>query len=322
METVGTPLLWIGFLAFVLAMLALDLGVFQRKAHAVGLREAALVSAGWIALSLVFNVGVYYWFGAGPALEFLTGYLLEKTLSVDNIFVFVVLFAYFGVPAVHQHRVLFWGILGALLTRGLFIFLGAALISRFHWVIYVLGGLLVFSGAKLLRHKNEDVIPEKNLVLRLFRRFIPTTAEFHGRRFLVKQGGRRHATPLLVALVAVEATDVIFAVDSIPAIFAVTRDPFIVFTSNIFAILGLRALYFLLAGVIAKFRYLRLGLGLVLGFVGVKMLLSGVFELPVWASLLVIVALLGGSILASLLRPAPAVDLPLRPPGGAGAPAG
>jgi tellurite resistance protein TerC len=303
LESIGTPVMWIGFTAFVLAMLALDLGVFHRKEHVVRPREALVWTLVWIGLALAFNAGVYFWFGSERGLEFLTGYLIEKALSVDNLFVFLVLFSYFAVPAQLQHRVLFWGILGALVMRAGFILAGAALIQRFHWVIYVFGAFLVLTGFKLLTRREGEVHPERNPVLRFFRRIVPAVSDYRGPRFAVKEAGRWYATPLLMVLVAVEATDIVFAVDSIPAIFGITTDPFIVYTSNIFAILGLRALYFLLAGMLGRFRYLDVGLGLVLAFVGAKMLLSGVYKVPIVASLVVVAALLGGSILLSLLRP-------------------
>jgi tellurite resistance protein TerC len=300
--SIGTPALWIGFTVFVLAMLALDLGVFHRKAHSVKIREALIWSAVWIGLALCFNMGVYFWFGPERALEFLTGYLIEKALSVDNLFVFLVLFSYFAVPAQLQHRVLFWGIAGALVMRAGFIIAGAALLQMFHWVIYIFGAFLVFTGIKLLAaRKGGDIHPERNLVLRIFRRFVPSVPNYREARFTVKEAGRRYATPLLIVLVVIEATDVVFAVDSIPAIFAITTDPFIVFTSNIFAILGLRALYFLLAGMIVKFRYLKVGLGMVLAFVGTKMLLSGVVHVPIALSLGIVAGFLGLSVAASLL---------------------
>ncbi|HYD53213.1 MAG TPA: TerC family protein, partial [Gemmatimonadaceae bacterium] len=246
-ETIGSPLLWIGFLLFVLAMLAVDLGLFHRKAHEVSLKEAGAWSAVWVALAGVFALGVHHWFGSQKALEFTTGYLIEKALAVDNIFVFVVIFTTFGIPAIYQHRVLFWGILGALVMRAAFILAGGAFLARFHWAMYVFGGILALTGVKLLLHRNAEIHPERNPVVRAFQRLLPVTPRLEGQRFLAKRDGRRYATPLLLALVAVEVTDLVFAVDSIPAIFAVTRDPFIVFTSNIFAILGLRSMYFLLA---------------------------------------------------------------------------
>ncbi|OIP31128.1 MAG: hypothetical protein AUK47_23165 [Deltaproteobacteria bacterium CG2_30_63_29] len=300
--SIGSPSLWIGFTLFVLAMLALDLGVFHRKTHEISIREALAWTGVWIGLALIFSGGVYYWFGSERALEFLAGYVIEKALSVDNIFVFMVIFSTFAVPAMLQHRVLLWGILGALVLRAVFIVLGAALLQQFHWVIYVFGVFLVFTGFKLLVQKNEEVHPERNPLFRLFRRLVPSVGEYREGFFTVVENGKRYATPLLLVLVAIETTDIVFAVDSIPAIFAVTKDPFIVYTSNIFAILGLRALYFALAGMMGKFHYLKLGLSFVLVFVGVKMLLAGVFKIPIWLSLTVIVALLAGSIAASLLR--------------------
>lgn len=303
--SIGSPLLWVGFLVFVLLMLALDLGVFHRQAHEVSVKEALGWSLSWIALALCFNVGVWFWFGSERALEFTAGYLLEKALSIDNIFVFVVIFGAFRIPPLHQHRVLFWGVLGALVLRAAFIFAGTALISRFHWVIYVLGGVLVITGLKLLFQRDEDVHPENNPLVRWFARVLPVTKELHGEHFTVIESGKRYATPLLLALVAVEVTDVIFAVDSIPAIFAITQDPFIVFTSNIFAILGLRSLYFLLAGIVHKFRYLKVGLSVVLAFVGVKMLLVDTYKLPIAASLGVIASVLTLSVVISLLKPGP-----------------
>jgi tellurite resistance protein TerC len=283
-------------------MLALDLGVFHRKAHAVTVREAAACSAVWVALALFFNVVIYLWKGKEPALQFLAGYLIEKSLSVDNIFVFVLIFGYFAVPAAYQHRVLFWGILGALLMRGAFIAAGAALLAKFHWIIYLFGAFLVVTGVKMALVRSEGIHPERNPLVRLTRRLIPVTADYHGQSFLVRQGGRLVATPLLLVLLLVESTDLVFAVDSIPAIFAITSDPFIVYTSNVFAILGLRSLYFLLAGVVGKFHFLKLGLSVVLAFVGVKMLLTDVAKIPIGISLAVIAAVIGVSILASLLR--------------------
>jgi tellurite resistance protein TerC len=303
LESVGTPTLWIGFTTFVLAMLALDLGVFHRKAHEVGVREALAWTAGWIALALVFNLGVYRWFGSQLALEFLTGYVIEKALSVDNIFVFVLIFSTFAVPRTLQHRVLFWGILGALVMRAAFILLGGALLHRFHWVAYVFGAFLVFTGLKLLVQRGEEVHFERNPLYRLFCRLVPTVSGYRGGRFLARDGGRLRATPLLLVLVAIEATDLVFAIDSVPAIFAVTDDPFIVYTSNIFAILGLRSLYFALGGMMDRFHYLKTGLALVLTFVGMKMLIVGVYKLPIGVSLGVIAALLVTSVAASLLRP-------------------
>lgn len=302
-ETIGSPLLWAGFMVFVLAMLAVDLGVFHKKAHEVSMKEAGIWSAVWVALAIAFNVGVHFWFGPERALEFTTGYLIEKALAVDNIFVFVVIFSTFAVPAIYQHRVLFWGVLGALVMRAGFILAGGAFLQRFHWAIYVFGALLAITGVKLLLQRNQELHPERNPLVRWFQKLFPVTPELHGDRFTVIKDGRRFATPLLLALVAVEVTDLIFAVDSIPAIFAVTSDPFIVFTSNIFAILGLRSLYFLLAGIITKFAYLKVGLSLVLIFVGAKMLMMDLYKIPIGASLGVIAGILGLSIVVSLIRP-------------------
>ncbi|MDI9612055.1 MAG: TerC family protein [Acidobacteriota bacterium] len=310
---IGTPELWVGFIIFVLAMLALDLGVFHRKAHEVSVREAFVWSVVWITLALVFNVGIYHWFGRERALEFFTGYLIEKALSVDNLFVFLVLFTYFAVPGALRHRVLFWGILGALVMRALFIAAGTALIAAFHWILYVFGAFLIFTGLKLLAARDEGIEPERNPVLRLIRRFLPSVPEYHGTHFVVKRAGRWYATPLLAVLIIIEATDIVFALDSIPAVFAITRDPFIVFTSNIFAVLGLRALFFLLAGMLGRFRYLKVGLGLVLAFVGTKMLLIDLVRVPIALSLGVIALLLSLSVAASLLRPGPAPGAPVEP---------
>jgi tellurite resistance protein TerC len=287
-------------------MLALDLGVFHRKAHEVSLREAATWSGVWVALALCFNGLLYFGFGSERALEFTAGYLIEKALSVDNIFVFVMVFAAFSVPAAYQHRVLFWGVLGALVMRAIFIVAGGALLEKFHWTMYVFGALLVVTGIKMLLLRDEAPDPAKNPIVRFVAKVLPVTPSFEGQRFTVKRDGRWMITPLFLALVAVEVSDLIFAVDSIPAIFAVTRDPFIVFTSNIFAILGLRSLYFLLAGIVDKFRYLKVGLSLVLVFVGTKMLIADLFKVPIVLSLAVIAALVGGAVAASLLRPAEA----------------
>jgi tellurite resistance protein TerC len=282
-------------------MLALDLGVFHRKAHTVSIREAAIWSAVWVGFALLFGAGVHYWYGPERALEFATGYVIEKALSVDNIFVFVVIFGYFAVPNALQHRVLFWGILGALVMRAIFIMLGGAFLAKFHWAIYVFGSILVVTGIKLLIQRNEHYDPAGNPIVKLFRRFMPVSDKYDGQNFVTRIDGKRVATPLVLALLVVEATDVVFAVDSIPAIFAITKDPFIVFTSNIFAILGLRSLYFLLAGVVDKFRYLKLGLSFVLVFVGLKMLLVDYYKVPVGLSLGIIAGILGGSVIASLI---------------------
>lgn len=295
--------LWAGFNALVLVLLALDLGVFHRHAHAVTIREATTWSIVWISLALLFNLGIYYFWGTQPALEFLTGYLIEKSLSVDNIFVFVLIFSYFNVPAEYQHRVLFWGVLGALVMRAILIVVGAALLARFHWIIYGFGAFLVFTGIKIAFQKEENLDPGANPVVALFKRTMPVTDRYHGERFFLTQNGRRFATPLLMVLVLVETSDLIFAVDSIPAIFAVTTDTFLVYTSNVFAILGLRSLYFLLAGVVTMFRFLKLGLAVILTFVGVKMLIVEFYKIPIMLSLGVILGVLALSILASVWIP-------------------
>jgi tellurite resistance protein TerC len=287
----------------VLAVLAVDLGVFHRREHEIKAREAAIWTGVWIALSLSFNLWIWLQHGPGPGLEFLTAYVIEKSLSVDNIFVFLVTFRYFAVPAKFQHRVLFWGILGALVMRGLFVAAGAALVSRFDWVLWVFGAFLLFTGGRILWQGDAEVHPERNPVVGLFHRLVPMTRDYQDKHFFVRRGGKLLATPLLLVLAVLEATDVVFAVDSIPAVFGVTRDPFLVFTSNIFAILGLRALYFLLADIIDRFRYLKVGLGLVLVFIGAKMLAEHWVELSIEWSLGVVLALLGGSIAASLLWP-------------------
>jgi tellurite resistance protein TerC len=295
--------MWGGFIAFVLAMLALDLGVFHRQAHKVSVREAAVWSVVWVGLALAFNAILWKAFGPQRGMEFLTGYLIEKALSVDNIFVFVLIFGAFSVPEAYQHRVLFWGILGALVMRAIFVGLGAALIASFHWVLYLFGAFLVITGIKMLVMRDHGFDPRSNPVFRLFQRLVPAVDTYYGPAFSVVKEGRRFATPLLLVLVAVELTDLVFAVDSVPAIFAVTKDPFIVFTSNIFAILGLRSLYFLLAGVVDRFHLLKVGLSLVLVFVGLKMLVVEAYKIPVTWSLAVIGLLVGGSVAASLIWP-------------------
>ncbi len=292
---------WIAFNAFVLCMLAIDLGVFHRNAHEVTVREAGTWSAVWVALALTFNVGLYFAWGSEPALQFLAGYLIEKSLSVDNIFVFVMLFSYFAVPAKYQHRVLFWGILGALVMRGVFIGVGAYMLEQFHWVMYLFGAILVLTGIKMAR-RVEAYDPSTNPALKLARRWLPLTDTYHGPRFWVKEGGKWVATPLFLVLLLVEVTDLVFAIDSIPAIFAVTKEPFLVYTANVFAILGLRSMYFLLAGIIHRFVYLNYGLAAVLVFVGIKMLLMDVYKIPIALSLAVVAALIGGAILLSLRK--------------------
>jgi tellurite resistance protein TerC len=295
--------MWVAFNVFVLVMLAVDLGVVHRRAHEVALKEALVWSGIWIALALLFALGVYTWDGPQPALEFLTGYLIEKSLSVDNIFVFVLIFSYFKVPMRYQHTVLFWGILGALVMRAIFIFAGIALLQRLHWILYVFGALLILTGIKMVTEKDKEIHPDKNPLLRLFRRLVPVTEDYHADHFFVKQAGHYAATPLFIVLLVVETTDVIFAVDSIPAILGITTDPFLVYTSNVFAILGLRALYFALAGVVRLFHYLHYGLSAILIFVGVKMLLADVYKLPVGVALGVIAGLLLMAIIASVMRP-------------------
>ena len=304
METIGTLWIWIGFTGFVLAMLALDLGVFHSKAHAVSLKESLAWTAVWVALALAFNAGVWHYAGSQKALEFFTGYVIEKSLSVDNIFVFALLFSYFAVPLKYQHKVLFWGILGALVMRAVMIGAGVALITRFAWIIYLFGAFLILTGIKMIVKREEEIHPERNPVVKWFKKLMPVTSDYREDHFFVRENGIRMATPLFVVLLLVEFTDLIFAVDSIPAIFAVTTDPFIVYTSNVFAILGLRSLYFALAGVMDKFHYLKIGLGVVLTFVGVKMLLAhSPYKIDTLVSLGVIVTVLAVSVVASLLRP-------------------
>ncbi len=296
--------LWVGFNVFVLAMLALDLGVFHRQAHVVSLREALMWSTVWVGLALAFNAGIWYFAGATKALEFLTGYLIEKSLSVDNVFVFALTFSYFAVPAQYQHKVLFWGVLGALAMRAVMIAVGATLIAKFAWIIYLFGGFLILTGIKMVVKHAEEVHPERNPVVRWLKRLMPVTADYRQDQFFVFENGRRAATPLFVVLMVVEFTDLIFAVDSIPAIFAVTRDSFIVYTSNVFAMLGLRSLYFALAGIMDKFHYLKIGLGVVLAFVGVKMILGHTaYKIDTLLSLGIVVLVIATSVVISLLRP-------------------
>jgi tellurite resistance protein TerC len=295
---------WIGFIAFIFMMLALDLGVLNRKEHKVPVKEALLWSGAWITLALFFNLFVFFEFGKIKALEFLTGYVIEYSLSVDNIFVFILIFTYFAVPGQYQHKVLFWGIIGALVMRGMFIFAGIALINRFHWVVLIFGSFLVFTGIRMLFQKDVQVDPEKNPVVKFFRKFLPVTRELHGSRLFIRQNHRSFATPLFLVLLVIESTDLVFAVDSIPAILAISHDRFIVYTSNIFAILGLRSLYFAVAGIMGYFRYLKIGLSFVLAFVGMKMLASYFnFEIPIILSLSVIIAILLISVIASIVIP-------------------
>jgi tellurite resistance protein TerC len=300
---------WVFFNAFVLGMLALDLGVFHRRPHEVKLKEALGWSALWIALALGFNLGLYFWLGPHKALEFLTGYLIEKSLSVDNLFVFLLMFSYFRVAGRYQHEVLFWGIIGALVMRAAFIAMGVTLIQRFEWILYVFGAVLIYSGIRMAIEKEKKIRPERNPVLRLFRRLMPVTDDFEGGKFFVKRDGRRFATPLLVVLLMVETTDLIFAVDSIPAVLAITTDPFIVYTSNVFAILGLRAMYFALAGAMGMFHHLHYGLSVILVFVGAKMILGAWnIEIPTALALVVVAGVLALSVLTSLIWPKPSED--------------
>ncbi len=298
----GNIWLWIGFNVLVLAMLTLDLGVFHRKAHTVSIKEASIWSIVWITLALTFNAGLYFFSGPEPALQFFTGYLIEKSLSVDNIFVFVLLFTYFAVPAAYQHRVLFWGVLGALVMRGIMIVLGAVLLDTFHWIIYLFGAFLIVTGVRMAFHQEAEVHPERNPLLKLVRLILPVTHDYEHDCFVVRRAGQALVTPLLLVLLVVETTDVIFALDSIPAIFAVTQNPFLVYTSNIFAILGLRSLYFVFANAMGRFSYLKLGLAVVLSFVGVKMVLADIFHIPTALSLGVIAVVLTVAIVASIMR--------------------
>jgi tellurite resistance protein TerC len=295
-------LFWILFNLFVLAMLVLDLGVFHRRSHTVKFREAMLWSIAWIALAGIFATVIFFWHGRTPTLEFVTGYVIELSLSVDNLFVFLLIFRFFQVPPDHQHKVLFWGILGALVMRAIFIVAGVGLIQRFHWIIYVFGALLVYSGIKLFFQNETEIHPEKNPVLRIFRRWVPVTKDFEGNKFFVRRPGL-YATPLFVVLLVVETTDLLFAVDSIPAILAITRDAFIVYTSNVFAIMGLRSMYFALAGMMEMFRYLHYGLALVLVFVGAKMLVSHYIDIPTHLALAAVAGVLSISVVASIANP-------------------
>jgi len=296
-------LFWIGFHVIIFAVLAFDLGVVSKNAHKVALREALIWSGVWILLALIFNAFILFEFGKTKALEFLTGYVIEYSLSVDNIFVFILIFSYFAVKPQYQHKILFWGILGALVMRGIFIFAGVTLINRFHWVVLIFGGFLVFSGLKMLFQKETtSVSPEKNALVRLFRRLLPVTEMLHDDKLIVRLDKKIYATPLFLVLLVIESTDLIFAVDSIPAILAISKDSFIVYTSNIFAILGLRSLYFAVSGIMGYFRFLKTGLALVLSFVGIKMLASYFhLEIPILVSLSIIVSILVISILASVL---------------------
>ncbi len=299
--------LWVGFNFLILILIAIDLGVLHKKSHVISVKEALIWSAGWIFISLTFNVGIYFWFGYESALQFLTGYLIEKSLSVDNIFVFAILFSYFKVKPEYQHKVLMWGIIGALIMRGALIAVGTALISNFHWVIFILGAFLVYTGIKMAFQKEISVHPERNPVVNLAKRFIPMSKDYDGDKFVTVIDGKRIFTPLIVVLIVVEVTDLMFALDSIPAIFAITTDSFIVYTSNVFAILGLRALYFALSGVLEMFHYLKYGLGLVLSFVGTKMLISEFYIISIPVALGTVAAILILSVIASIMIPAKSV---------------
>jgi tellurite resistance protein TerC len=294
------PWVWAAFVALVTALLVADLLLVHRSAHVISFKEAAIESTIWIAIGLSFTLVVLGWQGGQAAGEYLSGYLIEKSLSVDNVFVWAVIFSFFGVPREFQFRVLFWGIFGALVLRAIFIFAGVALIEQFEWVLYVFGAFLLYTAVKIARHDEAEVHPENNLALKLVRRVVPSTNDYDGQKLFTRRTGRRLATPLFAVLILIETTDVVFAVDSIPAILAVSREQFIVFSSNAFAILGLRALYFLLAGMAGRFRYLNVGLGVILAFVGVKMLLAEVYHFPTWASLLIIIGVLTAAIVASL----------------------
>jgi len=302
-QSIGTPVLWGGFVAFIFLMMAVEILAIRRNPHDMSMREASAWTAGWITLALLFGAGIAWTFGRRPGIEYLTGYVIEYALSVDNLFVFILIFKTFGVPPAYQRPVLLWGILGAMIMRAAFILAGAALISRFQWLLYFFGAFLIFTGGKILVGKDVETHPEQNPVLKLFGKVFPIVRHFGDGRFIVKHRGQWYATALLPVLLVVEATDVVFAVDSIPAIFAVTRDPFIIFTSNVFAILGLRALYFVLKSMMDAFRFLKVGLGLVLVFVGAKMCAEAWVHVPAEISLLVVVALLGASVAASLLWP-------------------
>jgi len=293
---------WVGFNIFVLLMLALDLGIFHKTHHVVSVKEALIWSGIWIFFALCFNGFIFYIAGETKALEFLTGYLIEKALSVDNIFVFVLIFTYFQIPPKYQHKVLFWGIIGALIMRVIFIFAGVALLEKFHWTIYIFGSILIYTGIKMLNQSDKKIEPDKNPIIKIFKKIVPTTDQLHEDKFFIKQNQRNTATPLFVVLIMIEITDLVFAVDSIPAILAVTQDHFIVYTSNVFAILGLRSLYFALANIIERFKYLAVGLSIILIFVGIKMVTIDFFKIPIQYSLMIIVVILSGSMLFSLLK--------------------
>jgi len=294
---------WIIFALIVLILLALDLGVINRKAHVISMKEALLWTSFWISLAVAFGIGVYFFYGHGKALEFFTAYLIEYSLSIDNLFVFMLIFRYFGVPHAYEHKTLFWGIFLALVTRGIFIFAGVALINTFHWVMYIFGAFLIYTGVKLALNKQTEVHPDQNIALKLLRLFFPVSKQFAGSKFIIVKKGIRYATPMLAVLLALETTDILFAVDSIPAVLAISKDPFIVYTSNVFAILGLRSLFFAISGLMKLFHMLHYGLAAILTFVGVKMLIDDFAEIPIWLSLVVIASILVISIAGSLIWP-------------------
>lgn len=295
--------MWAGFFVFIISMLILDLFVFYRRTHEVKIKEALLLSLFWVSLAFLFNIGIYLWYNKAKALEFLTAYLVEKSLSVDNLFVFLVLFSYFNIQSQYQHKVLFWGIIGAFLMRALFIFAGIALISKFHWIIYIFGGFLIITGIKLSFEKKEKVNPQKNIFIKIFKKLMPVTTKFKGEKFFIKKMDKIIATPLFICLIAIETTDIVFAIDSVPAVLAISRDPFIAYTSNAFAILGLRALYFALSGIMQMFSYLKYGLSVILVFIGIKMIMEIIYPLPTLVALGFIAITLLVCILASFLWP-------------------
>ena len=294
---------WIFFGVFILAMLALDLGVFNRKTHVIQMKEALLWTSFWVTLALSFGAGIYFFYGHGKAIEYVTAYLIEYSLSIDNLFVFMLIFRYFDVPRAYEHKALFWGILLALITRAVFIFAGVALISNFHWVMYIFGAFLIVTGIKMALNKQTEVHPDKNIAIRLLRYVMPVSKNFSGAKFFVREGGVRFATPMLAVLLALETTDILFAIDSIPAVLAISQDPFIVYTSNVFAILGLRSLFFAISGLMRLFHLLHYGLAAILSFVGVKMMIADFFHVPVGISLLIIASILAASIISSVVWP-------------------
>ncbi|PIR16585.1 MAG: hypothetical protein COV46_07665 [Deltaproteobacteria bacterium CG11_big_fil_rev_8_21_14_0_20_49_13] len=306
---IATLLPWTLFNLLVLVLLAIDLGIFHKKAHTIKLKEALILSLIWTIVALIFNVGIYFWKGSGPAVEFFTGYLIERSLSVDNLFVFLLAFQYFKIEGQYQHKILYWGIVGALVMRAIFIFSGVAIIEKFNWAMYLFGAFLIFTGVKMAFQKDKEIHPENNPVLKLFKKIMPVTTEFNDGKFFKKIGRVFYATPLFVVLIVIETTDVVFAVDSIPAILAITRDAFIVYTSNVFAILGLRALYFALAGIVDLFHYLNYGLAIILSFIGVKMLIVNFYKIPVGIALGVVGVILALSIVASVIWPKKGANL-------------